>query len=256
MSKTTIVSAFITNINQRSDISIRDYWKLGKLLLQTTTPKIIFLDEIMYQYARENMQDSWEWDDFTGKHTNTRIYKIQFHDSYLYTYQDYITSLPSTDNPYKDTMQFMMVMCNKTEWIREAILKNDFHTPNFIWVDFGIRHVFQCSDPEFVQILDKIQYKEYSDIRIPSIWTVEYMQQQEWRIYQTVCWFFAGGVFGGDADKLFLFADKMKSKCIEIIKEKNMILWEVNIWYLIYKEAPELFFLYTADHNDTLLKYY
>lgn len=260
MNKTTIVSAFVSNINQRLDISLTDYWKFGKLLLETTTPKIIFLDEFMFQYARDNYINTygWEWNECTGKNENTRtrVYKIYINDSYLPSYTSYITHLPRTDNPNKDTIDFMFVMCNKTEWIREAIAKNDFQTPNFIWVDFGIRHVFQCNEQEFIWKLDRIQYKEYSRVRIASIWTEEFMRQQDDKIFCSVCWFFAGGVFGGDAKKLLLFADKMKAKCIEIIKDKNMILWEVNIWYLIYKEAPELFLLYTADHNDTLLEYY
>ena len=48
----------------------------------------------------------------------------------------------------------------------------------------------------------------------------------------------------------------MKKKCLEIIKEKNSFVWEVNIWYLIYLEYPELFDVYRCDHNVTMLANY
>jgi hypothetical protein len=75
MYKTTIVSAFVSNINQRQDITLCDYWKFGKLLLESTSPKIIFFDEWMFQYARDNYinTDGWEWDTTTGKNGNTHI---------------------------------------------------------------------------------------------------------------------------------------------------------------------------------------
>ena len=37
----------------------------------------------------------------------------------------------------------MFINCNKTEVIREAIELNYFNTEDFIWLDFGIRHVFK-----------------------------------------------------------------------------------------------------------------
>ena len=42
----TIVSAFVTNINSRSDRNMEKYIEYGKQLLQIKTPKVIFIDEI------------------------------------------------------------------------------------------------------------------------------------------------------------------------------------------------------------------
>jgi len=66
-------------------------------------------------------------------------------------------------------------------------------------------------------------------------------------------WLFLGGIFGGSSKKLVEFADLTKRKCIETIKKENTIMWEVNIWYLIYLEHPELFDTYISDHNKTML---
>ena len=48
----------------------------------------------------------------------------------------------------------------------------------------------------------------------------------------------------------------MKEKCIKIIKSRNSIMWEVNIWYLIYLENKELFQPYLCDHNNTIIDNY
>ena len=45
----------------------------------------------------------------------------------------------------------------------------------------------------------------------------------------------------------------MKEKCITIMTTKNTIMWEVNIWYLIYIENKELFNIYKCDHNSSLV---
>lgn len=50
---TTIVSAFISNVNFREDRNLETYYNLGKLLLKSTTTKIIFLDELMYNIIKD-----------------------------------------------------------------------------------------------------------------------------------------------------------------------------------------------------------
>ena len=45
---TTIVSAFISNVNSRKDRKIEKYVEYGKLLLQTKIQKIIFIDELIF----------------------------------------------------------------------------------------------------------------------------------------------------------------------------------------------------------------
>jgi hypothetical protein len=44
-------------------------------------------------------------------------------------------------------------------------------------------------------------------------------------------------------------------KCLEIIHTKNTIMWEVNIWYLIYSENKELFNPYTCNNHDDSVIY-
>lgn len=245
---TTIVSAFISNVNSRKDRNINDYYALGKLLLKSKTPKIIFLDKLMY-----NLIKNYDYDE-----DNTLIILNDkgYSNTYLYEYLHYIneTFKLDTDNPEKDTWQYMFTMCNKTEFMREAIEKDIFNSLNYVWVDFGIRHIFKGSDDDFIQSLDMLFYKQYRKVRIGSIWdlNINYIVD----LMTQIAWYFAGGVFGGDKTSLLKFADLMKSKCIYIMKNHKTIMWEVNIWYMIYKEHPELFDAYPCNHSNSLIENY
>jgi hypothetical protein len=241
---TTIVSAFISNINSRKDRNISNYFEYGKSLLKSKTNKIIFLDDNMFELIKDEYYDK----------NNTLLIKTNKSNLYLYNYKNEITNYIETDNPNKDSLEYFITICNKTEWMREAIKLNPFNTNNFIWVDFGIRHVFKCDDVEFIKKIDNLQNRSYNDIRIGSIWDVNIRYNVN--LYKNICWWFAGGVFGGSKDKLLIFSDKMKEKCLYIIKYYKTLFWEVNIWYLIYIENKELFNPYSCDHNSSLIDNY
>jgi hypothetical protein len=241
----TIVSAFVSNVNNRYIDSITQYYELGKPLLISSVPKIIFVDKIMLDCIGDNYNK-----------TNTFLVEIDKHDSYLYKFQHLLNKFQLNSTNYsKDTIEFMFTMCNKTEWIRKAIEINYFNTDHFIWIDFGIRHVFKEFDNDiFTEKINSLQFKLYNNVRIGSIWDIKYNYGID--IYKDVAWYFAGGVFGGNLSSLIKFADLMMLKCIQIMKEKNTIMWEVNIWYLIYLDNKDLFNIYNCDHNNTLIDNY
>ena len=133
------------------------------------------------------------------------------------------------------------------------VLKMDTSTESG-GVDFGIRHVFSCDDTAFTNTLETLTHKSHDKIRIASIWNLQHTTSKN--IYQEILWYFAGGVFGGSKEKILVFADLMKEKCLQIIHEKQTLMWEVNIWYLIYLENKELFDCYYCDHNNTIVANY
>jgi hypothetical protein len=147
-------------------------------------------------------------------------------------------------------------MSNKTEWIKQAIELNPFQTDNFIWIDFGIRHIFPTSftDDEFIEKINALYNKSYDNVRIGGIWNIHY--DYNINIYKDVAWYFAGGVFGGNIESLIKFAYLMKEKCIYIMTTKNTIMWEVNIWYLLYNENNDLFNIYICNHDSSLVENY
>ena len=108
----TIVSAFVSNINEKYSDSLKRYYENGRILIKSTTPKIIFLDENMYNLIQPNDYDK----------NNTLLIKYNKNESYLYNYIDKLNNFKlNTDNHSKDTLEYMFTMCNKTEWIRKAI---------------------------------------------------------------------------------------------------------------------------------------
>jgi len=242
ISKNTIISALLTNVNNSN--RLEKYIKDGILLLKAKIPKIIFVDEIIYNQLKMYENDL------------TRIISIKKTDWYFQDYLDSITNFDlNTNNKTKDSLEFIFTMCNKTEWIKKAIELNYFNTESFIWIDFGIRYIFkEDSDDSFIEKIEKLKDKDYENIRIGSIWNCN--KHYLFNIYKDITWYFAGGVFGGKKEKLIEFAEKTKNKCIEVITEQKTLMWEVNIWYLIYMENPSLFDCYKCDHNKTLINNY
>lgn len=242
---TTIVSAFVSDINSRKDMIIDKYYLLGKLLLKSNTPKIIFLDDIMLNLIKCDDYDK----------NNTVLIKYNKYDNYLYNYKEKLNNFElCTDNPSKDTLEYMFTMCNKSEWIKQAIEIDKFNSDNFIWLDFGIRYIFNCSDDEFVEKINNLKYKKSDKIRIGHIWDLNVFNNIN--LLKQISWYFAGGVFGGNKESLLKFAHLTREKCIDIINNHNTIMWEVNIWYILYLENRELFEPYKCDHTNSIIDNY
>lgn len=243
LNMTTIVSAFITNVNSRKDRTIEKYLEYGKVLLQTKIQKIIFIDEIIFN----------EFKNYSNEYTYLIPIKKEY--IYLYKYKELITNFNlNSSSPEKDSLEYIFTMCSKTEWIKKAIEQNYFNSTNFIWIDFGIKHIFNCGDNKFIKKIEDITNKSYKKLRIGSIWNLN--TEYYGNIFNDIKWYFAGGVFGGDIKSLLIFSEKTKEICIKIIQEKNTIMWEVNIWYLVYNEMPDLFDCYSCDHNSSLIDNY
>ena len=237
---TTLVSCFFGNANKVN----RDYIALATCLLQANIPKIIFVDEETCEKIKKYENE------------NTRIVVKKREDIYLYEYSYGLLEnfKINTSKPIKDTLDYMFVICNKTEIVKEAIELNYFNTHEFVWVDFGIKHVFKCSDEDFIKKIENIENKKYDKLRIASIWNPEIVYSQD--ICKDVLWYFAGGVFGGNSESLIEFAEKTRQKCLQLIREKKIITWEVNVWYMVYLENRKLFNFYECDHNNTIIDNY
>jgi len=238
---TTLVSAFLSNVNTRRPVE--EYIEFGKHFLLADINKVIFIDETLY----DNLS--------IYENEKTKFIKINKQTIYLYAYIDKIINyLHYGLNETKDTLDYLIIMCNKTEWIKEAIELDLYKTDQFVWVDFGIRYIFDCTDIEYRSKIESLNCKLYDKVRIASIWGLD--MQINYDCYAAVMWYFAGGVFGGPKDKLLLFSELMKKKCLDIIEAKGTLTWEVNIWYLIYQENNGLFDRYYCDHNNSIIDNY
>jgi hypothetical protein len=251
----TIVSAFLNINSSRTDRNLDNYIDYGLKLIQIRRPKIIFIDKEIYENNKK--LSVFKTDQLT------HFIPIEITDLYFYKYKNEITEFKlRKQNPDKDTIEYMMVQCNKTEWMREAIEKNIFNTDQFIWIDFGIYHMFQ-NDELLEKCVLSATEKSYQSIRMPNIWYIG-ADHYTWDkinpidFYLDITWYFAGSVFGGDKLSILKFADLMRGKVVSTIYEKKHIMWEINLWYMIYLELidKKLFNIYFGSHNSGILENY
>ena len=247
MWKRTIVSAIVSGRN--SNRSAAEYLRFAKGLLDSKCPKIIFADP---EFAK-----------LLSDCENLKLFCCNPNEFYL-TSATGATGCPNfckiNGNHKKNTLEYLILVCNKTEFMREAVATNPFGTEGFVWVDFGMKHVCpELSNAEYTGLLETLSSKplleeELRSVRIARIWDLE--QQPCGHILHDVQWYFAGGVFGGTAAALIDFADKTRDKCLAIIKEYGLLTWEVNIWYLVWLENKDLFSAYHNWHDVRLLTNY
>jgi len=235
----SIVTAFVSNVNSFRDV--QKYIDNGKCLLEIeTVNKIVFIEQHIYDtYFKNNM------------FKNIHFVFIKFNDLYISQEKHKITKFSiETTNNIKDTIDYMIVQCHKTEWLRQAIELDPFQSDNFIWIDFGIKHVI--NDDKISEYICNMTKKQFVDkIRIAGCWDINAYYHNS--IYKKIMWYFAGGVFGGSKEIMLHFASLMREMCLRIINEDNTITWEVNIWYLIYINNKEMFDIYEANHNSSIL---
>jgi uncharacterized protein YneR len=241
-SSTTFVSALLTNINGYR--SIEKYVEYGKKLIALPINKVIFIEHAVHEEHFSEFTDA-----------NTTFIFIEKKDLYLYQYADQIVDFcPNTDNPEKDTLEYMFVQCNKTEWLREAIDRNPYGSKGpsqFVWIDFGIWHMIR-DDQVFTDFCMKISQSFNNRVRIAC----GNSQSDLTNLHKTISWFFLGSIFGGDRDSLLKFANSVKNKCIETIQKYGTIMWEINVWQMVYADDPSLFLCYGANHDASILQNY
>lgn len=229
---TTIVTSYIDNVNDMN--RHQNYTKHSRYLLEINIPKIIFIEK-----HNINLVPCTKY--------NT-IIEIDRKD--VFDINNKNIKLPSCKNVLKDTLNYLILMNQKTEFIRKAIELNPYNTKQFIWIDFGIKHVVH-DDDLFKKYINQMVSKQYNQVRIASIWNEMEIQDN----FNKINWTFAGGVFGGDSESLLVFSDNMKRIFTNNIN-RGQLTWEVNLWYDYYLTNKELFSCYKCDHNTSMVENY
>jgi hypothetical protein len=239
----TLVSAYLTNINQCRSVDF--YIRYGQKLMNVKIPKILFIDETLLDKI-PNPDPEY----------NT-IIPYKFTDMYLADYVDKLNKFELVGNPAKDTIKYVMVQCHKTEWIKKAIEMDKYHTEQYMWIDFGIYQFIdklnlqeEEKDKKFSDYLHRIEIQKPKLVRIPYVWLGAGVACPD--IYSHICWYFAGSLFGGHKDSLLKFAELMKERCLQIIEEKSHLMWEINVWCIVYGKHPEVFELYFGNHDESI----
>lgn len=223
---------------------------------------------------------------FVDVKTQTVFVQFEGANMYFHKYKRRITRFHlNTPNPKKDTLEYMFVQCFKTEWMRMAVqlcetqfaktwLPSSCSTNNiqYIWNDFGIYHMFEKHHAEDKDALFRESYLQletrcsrrfvdacssgypFQSVYFAGCWEPQLAIPID--VYTTICWVFAGSVFGGFRDGIIELADKMKRKCIWLMCEKGVLVWEINVWYMLYQDTPRLFEFYRCDHTPAIIHKY
>jgi len=247
----TIVTAFIDIGN--GNRSIDKYIEYGKELLSIDIDQITFIEREVFNkyfnYNEEILIFVYEGKEYAYIEVGNKTF-VFFEKSDIYFYNYNVSQVTVyTDNPSKDTIDYMFTICHKTEWVKMATeLKKD--RESFVWIDFGIFHMIQSKERALNEF-HKIKHKELNKIRIASWFSLQYSQDLD--IYKRPLWYFAGCVFGGPRDSIIDFANRTKEKCLHIITEKESLIWEGNIWFMIYLDCPLLFDTYMCRNDISVL---
>lgn len=235
------VSAYYENINSHRDNSF--YLEKSIPFLTCNVNKIIFTTNSLYEKLKiyEN--------DFTSFYI-LDVVPFQKYKNMIFNFDI------NTKNKNKDTIDYILLQLSKTEFIKLAIEKLPNYNTYF-WIDFGIAYNMKYEDSfdEFRRLLvinsDKIQ--DPNKIRIPGCWNLN--NKYKLNINRTIHWYFAGSLFSGSKDSLLKFANLVEDKILEFMKSGS-IIWEVNIWFFVYSDNPELFDWYYGNHNLSMLRNY
>jgi hypothetical protein len=178
--------------------------------------------------------------------------------------------LPIVFNLQKDTVNYLLTMNAKTEFVERAILTNPWNTTHFAWIDFSIAYIFKEDKIDYtMNFLRTLATRtlEPKFLAIPGCWdpinldntkiTIEKNGKNSElnmnTIVDKVCWRFCGGFFLGDQESLLDFHQLYKDYFYDFLVEYKRITWEVNFW--AYLEAKALInpIWYSADHNDSII---
>jgi hypothetical protein len=242
---TTIVSGFIDltayDSVKRLPLKTTEYYiEQASYLLRLPHNKIIFVEKkylpIFQFYANEH----------------TLFIPFEKEEMWLWTYREEIldAKLPIHRNLQKDTHDYMMVMLQKTDWVRRAIKMNPYNSNQFVWIDLGIHWIMKDINA-FNRSIESIVSKFYENVRIAGCWDVK----SDFMTYDAVMWYYLGGVFGGSSNALLTFDEQTKKYAMETLR-KGRWVWEVNIWFLVHKACNGLLTSYVSDHNITMLERY
>jgi len=116
--------------------------------------------------------------------------------------------------------------------------------------------MMNISDDEFSEKIMRLKYLNYPvNVRIASIWNPDSNYQLD--LCKDICWCFAGSIFGGNIKSLTEFADLTKETALNIIQEKNTLMWEINIWKIVYNMDRWRFLYYIiSGHDSSILDKY
>jgi hypothetical protein len=152
-----------------------------------------------------------------------------------------------TDNPTKDTPQFVCFTHAKFQFVKRAIEANPFDSTHYAWIDAGLFKVAthgerlpQLTTPNKIKLM-VLHYIGKNEVLDPNfILTCRYK--------------IAGGLWIGPKDLMLRFIDLM-IEVVETDLAQNRLGLEQEYMAIIYRRHPDLFDPYYGTFADLILNY-
>ena len=200
--------------------------------------------------------------DFPNVHL-VELLELEDLDTYKQIKELNFKQLPERRTGFHDTMNFMILMNAKMEFIKRVHNKYNninIQIENFAWIDFSICHIFKNPQAtlKHLKILAKSNMKSRG-LFFPGCYSYEISKEKIPNALKEVIWRFCGGFFFGDIHSIQLFYQLQMIMLNKIANESGVLPWEVNTWaitehknkeYLVEQNACNV---YIADHNDTMI---
>ena len=178
---------------------------------------------------------------------DTKTYKI---------ITEYSPSLPAIRTEGHDTINFLILMNAKSEFVYNASLENPFNTEHFAWIDFSICHIINNID-YFTSQLQLFGYSKLKDnfLLFPCCWSPKVSKDLIHNVSINIHWRFCGGFFIGDKDSIKNMHELMIEKLPYFIVHtgNKIIAWEVNVWAWLEINHNWKIDYYNANHNDSMI---
>ena len=159
--------------------------------------------------------------------------------------------LPANRNSNKDTYKYMILINSKVEYLHRAIMHNPFNTSHFAWIDFGIFHIIKGNIETVQQRLYQIATTSYKigSLIIPGCWQRKDMISKK-DFIDNINWRFCGGFLLGCTEEITRFYNSYLTQLKIFLDTFGVLVWEVNFWAWLEREAKITVDWYLADHND------
>lgn len=259
-SSITFVSAFIDlNEDRKNYRSLNTYISLFKTLANSGISICLYLSPNLENIGIE-LQELYSNVKFikTVKLEEMQTYKI---------INELNPKLPEKRCPIKDSLNYMILMNSKAEFVYNSSIINPFNTEHFAWIDFGICHVL--SEPDI--ILKKLYNFSTNNLiekmlLFPICWSQEQSKKNLYNIKNNISWRFCGGFFIGDKQSIkdmYLLIQKELPQFIswdfansntDNSNINKIITWEVNLWDWLEQNCNWQLYTYKADHNNSILE--
>lgn len=158
--------------------------------------------------------------------------------------------LPGARNPSKDKLEYFALMNSKMDLVYNAskLLPEYDH---YAWIDASIFKLVK-NTREAQSSLHRLSQLQLPDKIISGTGVNYCMYPLDPLITNSAHWRFLGSTLVVPKESINPFYGQCLRMLNYCIKNK-LITWEINIWARIESLEPDLFLMYQADHNDSII---